>query len=578
MRWKRCCAGNGWRHDHNPERGGLMNFAAWKVGTRLAAGFGIVLTVMAALAAIGIVSLAHVGRINAGLVEHEWAKADAATVISLLTRENARQTLQLFIAAPGESRDILARIEANKARISAALDALDQLEQEEPDRRMLAGIRTVRGGYMRSFTAVAALLADGRRDEAAALMRSETLALLDTLQTQVRDFSERQRQAVQQGGAQVRMATDSARTLLLCGAAGGMLLGAAAAFVIMRGLARQLGGEPAYASAIAGEVASGNLAADITLKAGDRASLLYALSAMRTSLAGLVAGVRGGASAIATASVQLAAGHRDLAARTAQQASALEETAAALKQLVAAAGNNAAQARHASALVHGAAGAAADGGSVVRLMSERMAHIDASSRRIGEILGIIDGIAFQTNLLALNAAVEAARAGEHGRGFAVVAAEVRQLAQRSAAAARDIQALIGTSLAEVAQGTQLAGDAKHAMDGIIGSVGQVEALLADIAGASGEQAGSLAQVSAAVSQMDGLTQQNAALVEQAAVATSALRDQAATLAQDAAVFRLADDVHPDAKLLNLPRRQYRPSAETDDSDAAPALPRMAEHS
>jgi methyl-accepting chemotaxis protein len=521
-----------------------MNFAGWRVSTRLALGFGVLLAVMALLAAVGIASLAHVGRINASLVEREWTRADAATVVSLLTRENARYTLQLFITAPDETQDILARISANKTRIGAALDQLDQLADEETDRSLLAAIRAARGRYMHSFTAAAALLTQARREQAAAQMRSETLPLLDALQTQVRAFTERQRQGAQQGAAQVRSAVERANTLLLSGAIGSVLLGVAAAVIIMRSLTRQLGGEPAYASAIAAQVAAGNLAAAITLRPGDRTSLLHALSAMRTGLARLVAGMRGGAAAIAGASAQLAAGNSDLTARTARQARALEETAAALTQLVGTVGNNAAQARHASALARGAAGAAADGGAVVRMMTERMGHIGTASRRIGEILGVIDGIAFQTNLLALNAAVEAARAGDHGRGFAVVAAEVRQLAQRSADAARSIQALIGTSVAEVAQGAQLANDAAAAMERITASAARVEALLADIARASGEQAEGIAQVSATVCQMDGLTQENAALVAQAARATAALRDQAALLARDAAVFRLAGDAPP----------------------------------
>ncbi len=321
--------------------------------------------------------------------------------------------------------------------------------------------------------------------------------------------------------------------------------------VITRGLLRQLGGEPGYTSGVTRRIAEGDLGAAIEIRADDRSSMLHGIRAMRDELAKIVDEVRSGTDTIATASSQIAAGNADLSARTEQQASALEETAASMEQLTSTVKQNAENAMQANQLAASACAVAAQGGAVVARVVETMASIDGSSRKIVDIIGVIDGIAFQTNILALNAAVEAARAGEQGRGFAVVASEVRNLAQRSAAAAHEIKALIGASVETVATGNKLVAEAGGTMDEVVASVRRVSAIMGEISVASHEQSTGIAQVNQAITQMDAVTQQNAALVEQAAAAAESMQQQAARLSQVVGVFRLAGRAED---RLALPRR------------------------
>jgi methyl-accepting chemotaxis protein-1 (serine sensor receptor) len=265
--------------------------------------------------------------------------------------------------------------------------------------------------------------------------------------------------------------------------------------------------------------------------------LLAALDAMNRSLAGIVGDVRRGTDTIAAASDQIAAGSQDLSARTEQQATSLEETAASMEELTSAVKHNADNARQANTLAAAASGVAGRGGDVIRAVVGTMGEISASSRRIAEIIGVIDGIAFQTNILALNAAVEAARAGEQGRGFAVVATEVRNLAQRSAAAAREIKHLIDHSVERVEAGGRLVEQAGATMHEIVASVHRVTDIMGEITSASAEQTAGIGQINVAVAQMDQVTQQNAALVEEAAAAAGAMRDEAKRLAASVGVFR-----------------------------------------
>ena len=310
-------------------------------------------------------------------------------------------------------------------------------------------------------------------------------------------------------------------------------------WLVVRSVERSIGGDPVDAVAVAQRIAAGDLDMSVAVRAGDDASLMAAMKRMRDALAGIVGNVRTGTDLIATVSREIASGNLDLSSRTEEQASSLEETAASMEQLTSTVKNSAENAREASRLAESAAEVAGRGGAVVARVVDTMDAINASSNRIVDIIGVIDGIAFQTNILALNAAVEAARAGEQGRGFAVVASEVRNLAQRSAAAAKEIKALIGDSVARVDDGAKLVAEAGATMTDIVASVNKVSAMIGAISHATREQGEGIEHVNQAIAQMDQVTQQNASLVEEAAAASEAMQEQAAKLAEVVGVFRVA---------------------------------------
>jgi len=323
--------------------------------------------------------------------------------------------------------------------------------------------------------------------------------------------------------------------------AGSVLLAALLLLIglaVTRNLLRQLGGELAYAANVTQHIAAGDLSVDIALKADDRSSLLYAIKCMRDSFSGIVSRVREGSESVATASAEIAQGNNDLSRRTEGQASALEQTAASMEQLGSTVRQNADNAKQANTLAQGASSVASSGGQIVGQVVDTMKGINDSSRKIADIIGVIDGIAFQTNILALNAAVEAARAGEQGRGFAVVASEVRSLAGRSAEAAKQIKTLISDSVQRVDQGTRLVDQAGVTMTEIVDSIKRVTSIMSEISHASIEQSQGVSQVGQAVTEMDQATQQNAALVEQSAAAAESLKRQAQELVQVVAVFKL----------------------------------------
>ncbi len=383
------------------------------------------------------------------------------------------------------------------------------------------------------------LMGEGKTD-AAAQQRAEiltpaggaTVAAVGKLVDIVRKDAE--------AGVQARNAALGSTVMsLMALVIGALVLGASATFVLVGGLSRRL----AQAKAQVDEAAElnlhlpdGRLGASLNDEVGD---ILAALNSMRAKVATVISSVRSSAESVATASAQIAQGNQELSSRTEEQASSLQQTSATMEQLGATVRNNADSAKQANQLAQGASAVAAQGGEVVGKVVTTMQSINDSSRKISDIISVIDGIAFQTNILALNAAVEAARAGEQGRGFAVVASEVRSLAQRSAEAAKEIKTLIGRSVEQVEQGTELVDQAGKTMGEIVGSIQRVSDIVAEITSASVEQSSGVQQVGEAVSQMDRTTQQNAALVEESAAAAESLKGQAQQLVQAVAVFKLS---------------------------------------
>jgi methyl-accepting chemotaxis protein len=300
----------------------------------------------------------------------------------------------------------------------------------------------------------------------------------------------------------------------------------------------QLGGEPATAAYIANEIAGGDLSIDVELNSGDTSSLMFAIKSMRDSLAAIVGQVRSGTEAIQCASTEIASGNEDLSSRTASQGGSLEKVATAMEQLTATVQQNASNAQQANTLAQSASQVSESGGQVMAQVTDTMTSIKESSQKIVEIISVIDGIAFQTNILALNAAVEAARAGEQGRGFAVVASEVRNLAQRSSAAAKEIKTLIDDSVSKVGSGAALVQTAGTTMHDVVNSVKRVTEIMSEISVASAEQSAGIVQVNMAIGEMDSMSQQNVALVHQASLAAHELQEQASGLAGVVGVFKL----------------------------------------
>jgi len=349
-------------------------------------------------------------------------------------------------------------------------------------------------------------------------------------------------------------------------------IGAALAWVITRSITRPLG----YAVAVASRVAQGDLSSDVRVEGRDEAAqLLKALHDMNAGLREIVSQVRGGTERISTSSREISAGNTDLAARTEEQASSLEESASSMEELTSTVTQNAGNAKQANECAIGASEVAARGGKAMTEVMAMMGGVSEASRRIGDIIGVIDGIAFQTNILALNAAVEAARAGDQGRGFAVVASEVRSLAQRSAEAAKEIKGLIEESTRRVEGGTRLVEGAGKTMGEIVGAVERVTGIMSDIAAASQEQLAGIQQVAHAVSQMDRVTQQNAALVGQSAAAAENMADQADQLVQVVARFTLDTGVQRGAGGTSVPRGPLHLPAAPASAPRAAARPSAA---
>ena len=518
-----------------------MALSDLKIGTRLGLAFGFLILGLLVLAALSMVRLGTVGEINSRIIDEDWVKAEAANRIDVTTRSNARRTMEVVIATtPEQIQTAKAAIAVNKKAIDDALALLDDRVHLPEGVALLSQLKDLRGKYIASFGKVTQLVEAGDREGAIRLMHTETLPALDALQQPINGLTALEKRLVETDGREVVQDVRNARLMILGLSAVSIVVALLLAATITRSIVRPL----RDAVGVAQRVAHGDLGSRIEVRGRDEtAELLRALAEMNSSLTRIVGDVRSGSDAIATATSQIAAGNTDLSSRTEEQAAALEQTAASMQELAGTVQRNYEQSRHANQIADAASQVAVRGGEVVSQVVNTMEAINASSRKIADIIGVIDGIAFQTNILALNAAVEAARAGEQGRGFAVVASEVRNLAGRSATAAKEIKTLIETSVHNVTEGCQQVERAGSTMDEIVVHVRRVTDIMGEITSASQEQTSGIDQINQAIGQMDQVTQSNAALVEEAAAAAQSLEHQARSLVQAVSVFRLGTAGH-----------------------------------
>jgi len=515
-----------------------MRIADIKVGMRLAIGFSIVLVLLVLIAGIGSWRLQSVIGSFTTMVDNDMQKERLFSEWAANTNLNGARTIAVAESNdPARQQQVQAKIKETSAVISEIQKKLEAFEKGPEETALLAQIGDRRKTYTAAREEIFKEKA-GNEENARKLVQTKLEPALADYVVSIKKLSAYQTDLIATAATQAKQQAHASKLLLTMLGAIATLLGIAVAMIITRSIKMQLGGEPAYAVDIANRIAAGDLTLSIDIRADDQSSMLHAMKSMRDSLALVVGQVRSGTDTIATASGQIAAGNMDLSSRTEQQASALEETAASMEELTSTVKQNADNAHQANTLALSASQVAEKGGAVVAQVVDTMASINDSSRKIVDIIGVIDGIAFQTNILALNAAVEAARAGEQGRGFAVVATEVRNLAQRSASAAKEIKTLIGDSVEKVDQGAKLVDQAGATMEEIVASIRRVTDIMGEISAASQEQTSGIEHINEAISQMDQVTQQNAALVEEAAAASESMQEQAGNLSQVVSIFKL----------------------------------------
>ncbi|MCH8618088.1 methyl-accepting chemotaxis protein [Undibacterium sp. TS12] len=514
----------------------MKMFYNLKISAKLFVGFGFLLALTIFLGVFSIVMLAKVNQnayelgtnwmpsVNAAMGIKERVSRIRSQEAQMVSAEN-KEEVEKYIGRTKEAVTGLKENEAEYARLVA-----DPEEKKQFDDYMKSMTE-----YLQISDKMAALAREGNNKEAMELMRTDS----SKLNTKVRGLVDKMVKTNVDGGVDAyKKGTESyeaSRSLIIVVLVTSILLGLALAYAIARIVSRPL----QDAVKLAQTVASGDLTSNIDVQTRDETGLLLqALKEMNQSLLQVVSQVRQGTDEITTAATEIAKGNLDLSNRTENQASSLEETASSMEEITSTIKHNSDNARQANQLSHSASAVAQKGGDVVSQVVDTMGSINESSKKIVDIIAVIDGIAFQTNILALNAAVEAARAGEQGRGFAVVASEVRNLAQRSASAAKEIKELINDSVDKVGQGTRLVDQAGATMKEVVDSVKRVSDIISEITAAGTEQSSGIEQINTAVTQMDQMTQQNAALVEEAAAAAGALQNQAQNLSRIVSVFKL----------------------------------------
>ncbi|MFN4359491.1 MAG: methyl-accepting chemotaxis protein [Hylemonella sp.] len=522
-----------------------MNFFnTMRVGTRLALGFGLLLAATLVISVLSLYELTVIGEKVDDLANNRMVKVQKFNEVkgNFQTIASDTRTVALIedIQRAKVEADKIAPLRERNSKLLAELEPRITLPRGV---ELFKTIQQTRNAY---YQAIDESIRLGLTGDASDAKRATELLLGDVARQQEILFHAVDESLAMQNEEAVSAAQAARDTIafaqrvvliLLVLAA---VIGSFIAVAIARGLTRALGAEPDEVSLAVNRVADGDLTQELQLRTGDRGSIMSAVKRMQESLRKTVSTVRQGSDSVATASAQIAQGNQDLSARTESQASALEETAASMEELGSTVKQNADNARQANQLAQSASTVAVQGGEVVAQVVGTMKGISESSRKIADIISVIDGIAFQTNILALNAAVEAARAGEQGRGFAVVAGEVRTLASRSAEAAKEIKQLITDSVGRVEQGTALVDQAGQTMNEVVASIRRVTDIMGEISAASAEQSAGVSQVGEAVTQMDQATQQNAALVEEMAAAANSLRSQAQELVQAVSVFQLTE--------------------------------------
>jgi methyl-accepting chemotaxis protein len=530
----------------SPSRKPVGRLKGLSVKTMLRLAFAVLLI---GTLAIGVFALTQVSRLNASaqsIYDQGHVASRAAEEARGYVLRASRAQKMLLTATTAKERDELgADIDKDLSGISTQMSSLRQYvdmtdaAQVEQQKKFAAAVATW-SGHLRDFvTLVKAQPLDlSQMNWQVGMQDVSLLVETEKLEKMVDILVEQRSVAAKATIEASAFIYHSSYVMMAAMTIGLIVLAFAISEWVVRRLARQLGGEPVYAMEIASRIAAGDLSNRIALARNDRSSMLSALHDMQGGLSTTVSDIAASADAIATASGEISMGNLDLSQRTEQQAMALERTASSMEQLTSTVRQNADNAKQASTLANNASEIAEKGGAVVGRVVATMNEINASAKSIGDIIGVIEGIAFQTNILALNAAVEAARAGEEGRGFSVVAAEVRNLAQRSAGAAKEIKGLISTSVERVGNGSTLAEDAGQTMDEVVKAVKRVTDIMGEISAASAEQSSGIEEINLAVTQMDAGTQQNAALVEQATAAARSLDDQAKALKVMVGKFRL----------------------------------------
>jgi methyl-accepting chemotaxis protein len=507
-----------------------------KIGARMALSYALLVVLMTLLTGVGVWLLRDFGSRAEDMMSDALAKVRIVNDWRAATELNGMRTTVIITTDTAAVQQALApQIKATSAHISSMQKRLDGLITDAEGKALYARIGERRKTYIAIRDTAFKARAAGDAAQAAAIAQGDMTVAQKAYLNEIENLVEHEKSLAEGQAAAVKARGAAGQKVLAGLCLGAIVVAIGSALLVTRSITRPL----ARAVQVTDAVAQGFLHQRAQHHSRDETGqVLAALERMNRDLYRVVSEVRDSSATIATASAEIARGNEDLSARTEQQAGSLEETAASVEELTATVKQNADHARHANQLAGEASAVATKGGELVAQVVRSMEAINASARKITDIIGVIDGIAFQTNILALNAAVEAARAGEQGRGFAVVASEVRNLAQRSASAAKEIKALIEESVREVGTGSSLVGSAGATMEEIVTSVRQVSTIMHDIATASGEQETGIAQLGQAISGMDSITQQNAALVEQASAASEALHQQAEQLEQAVSVFQL----------------------------------------